>query len=201
MTKYKLPLILAITFSAILILSVITLSILQTNTKPNLPNPDEIKIYKQSTSAQSTYKKGSAEYNEIINLYNTMFEKSYLNQLTDKKFLREEISEDQFAPLWSDINKETGLFIEFVFTTPKKYIVYRDNNSRRVDVSSIIFELSKEDSSENIYIYYTTQTEENKSNSDKDKNSQEPAAEPNYPLVTCANTYNLFKYIITTTSK
>ena len=201
MTKYKLPLILAITFSAILILSVITLSILQTNTKPNLPNPDEIKIYKQSTSAQSTYKKGSAEYNEIINLYNTMFEKSYLNQLTDKKFLREEISEDQFAPLWSDINKETGLFIEFVFTTPKKYVVYRDNNSRRVDVSSIIFELSKEDSSENIYIYYTTQTEENKSNSDKDKNSQETAAEPNYPLVTCANTYNLFKYIITTTSK
>ena len=73
-TKYKIPLLLTIILSSILFVSIILFSILQTNTKPNLPNPDEIKIYKQSTSADATHKKGTDEYNKLIDLYNSMKE-------------------------------------------------------------------------------------------------------------------------------
>jgi len=192
--KFKLPLILAIVFTSILALSIIVLSILQTNTKPNLPNPDEIKIYKQSTTAAATYKKGTDDYNEIMNLYNSMFEKTYLDQLADNSILQNELTEDIYAPLWADANKETGLYIELIFSTPKKFIVYRNKNSRRVDVSSIVLKLSNENDSQPLYIYYTIK-DANKSNSnDKDKEVVE--TEPNYPIVTQANTYDLYKHLI-----
>lgn len=198
MTKYKIPLILAITFTSILFLSIVTLSVLRTNTKPNLPAPDEIKIYKQSTSASATYKSGTDDYEEIMKLYNVMFEKTYLSQLSDNSILPENLSEDTFAPLWSDVNKETGLFIEFTYSTPKKFIVNRNNNTRRVDVSSIIFELSKANSSEDIYIYYTVKTDSSSSSSNSKK---EETTEPNYPIVAKANTYDLYKHIISKDSE
>ena len=197
MTKYKIPLFLTIILSSILFVSVITLSILQTNTKPNLPNPDEIKIYKHSTSADLTYKKGTDDYNTLMELYNSMFEKTYLQQLSDNDILSNDLHEDTFAPLWSDVNKETGVFIEFTYSTPKKFIIHRDNNSRRVDVSSIIFEITKEDSSHQLYIYYTVKEES--SSNEKDTNKREP--EPYYPIVTQANTYDMFKHLISTSQE
>ena len=193
MTKHKIPLILSISLTAILFISIIVLSILQTNTKPNLPNPDEIKIYKQSTSADATYKKGTDEYNAIIEIYNAMFEKTYLQQISDNSIIPNKLYEDTFAPLWSDVNKETGLFVEFTYSSPKKFIIYRDNNSRRVDVSSIVFELSKENSSEQLYIYYTVKEEEKDSNN---KNETTEEAEPYYPIITQANTYDLYKHLV-----
>ena len=192
MTKYKIPLFLTIILSSILFVSVITLSILQTNTKPNLPNPDEIKIYKYSTSADITYTKGTDDYNNFLKLYNSMFEKTYLQQLGDNDILSKNLHEDTFAPLWSDVNKETGVFIEFTYSTPKKFIIHRDNNSRRVDISSIIFEITKEDKSHQLYIYYTVKEES--SSDDKNKNQRDP--EPYYPIVTQANTYDMFKQLI-----
>ena len=194
MTKYKIPLLLTIILSSILFVSTILFSILQTNTKPNLPNPDEIKIYKQSTSADATHKKGTNEYNKLIDLYNSMFEKTYLQQLGDNEILSNNLHEDTFAPLWSDVNKETGVFVEFVYSSPKKFIIHRGNNSRRVDVSSIIFEISKEDSSKQLYIYYTVKEEESSSNDKKDETKRDP--EPYYPIVTQANTYDMFKHLI-----
>lgn len=193
MTKYKLPLILAITFTGILLVSIITLSILQTNTKPNLPNPDEIKIYKNSTSASDTYKKGTEDYNSIIQIYNSMFEKTYLAQINDRNILKNKISEDTFASPWVDANFETGVYVEFKFSTPKKYIIYRDGSSRRVDISSIIFNVSKDNKTNQLYIYY--KLEEKKSSNNK--NEVPTTNELAYPLVTQANTYELYKFIVT----
>ena len=192
MKKHKIPLILSISLASILLLSIIVLSILQTNTKPELPNPSEIKIYIQSTSAKTTYAKGTDEYNEILKIYNEMFEQTYLNQLSNNDILEPHLKEDEFAPLWNDINKETGLYVEFVFDSPKKFIVHRGNNARRVDVSSIIFQLSKTDSIEPLYVYYIEKQE----SSNNQNNSTAADEEINYPIVAQANTHKLYKFII-----
>lgn len=122
-----------------------------------------------------------------------MFEKTYLAQLSDNSVLPENLAEDTFAPLWSDVNKETGLYLEFVYSTPKKFIVNRNSNTRRVDVSTIIFELSKSNSSQDIYVYYTVKTDDSSSSS---SNKKEETTEPNYPIVAKANTYDLYKHLI-----
>ena len=124
MNKYRIPLILTITFTAIILVSVVVLSILQTSTRPDLPNPDSIKIYLNSTTAAATYNKGTAEYNEVLNLYNNAFEKSFLGQLSDNDILERKISEDSTEQIWVDANTKTGVFYEFVFDSPKKYIIY-----------------------------------------------------------------------------
>lgn len=190
--KHKIALILTAIFSTILLTSVVTLSILQSSTRPDLPNPDSIKIYLNSTSANSTYKKGSTEYNEIMKLYNSAFEKSYLNQLTDNDILERTISENTTVASWSDSNTRTGVYYEFVFDTPKKYIIYRDGNSRRVDITSIIFQVEKEDVFKLTNVYYQVQKASNSSSSSSTEK------ETNYPLLTEANTSKLYNYAIST---
>lgn len=196
----KIPLILAIAFSFILATSLITLAILQTNTKLNLPNPDEIKIYKSSLTASTTYKKGNDDYNTFMEIYNNAFEKTYLDQLTSNNIITGEISEDLSKPLFKDADKENGLFVEFVFSTPKKYIIKRNGSSRRVDITKTIFKLSKENASIPTYIYYETKASEeakNTSSSSSSSNSKKEELEPNYALKTYANTYDLYKHIMT----
>lgn len=187
MTKSKLSLIIAITFSAILLVSVVVLAILQTNTKPNLPNPDTIKIYNKELSASKTYEKGSDEYKHILKLYNAMFEKTFLSQIADNQTLSGKLSEDINKAPWSDGIKQTGLFIEFEFSTTKKFIIYRDGNARRVDVKSIFIELTGENSVKGTSIYYTLQAE-----TGTDKNEK---TEPCYPIIAEANTSNLHTYV------
>lgn len=186
MTKSKLSLIIAIAFSAILLVSVIVLAILQTNTKPNLPNPDTIKIYNKELSASKTYEKGSDEYKNILKLYNSMFEKTFLSQIADNQTLSGELSEDVNSAPWTDGIKQTGLFIEFAFNTTKKFIVYRDGNARRVDVKSIFIELTSENSVKQTHIYYTLEEKTGTNKTEK--------TEPCYPILAEANTSNLYTY-------
>lgn len=190
MIKYRIPLILTIIFTSLLLVSVIVLSILQTSTRPDLPNPDSIKIYLNSTSANSTYNKGSDEYNQILDLYNQAFEKSFLNQLADNSILKGAIEENMSLPEWSDANAKTGVFIEFVFDSPKKYIIYRNGNSRRVDIKSIIFQVTKENEFKSVNIYYEIETESSSSASKED-------SETNHPLLVEANTSKLYNFAIT----
>lgn len=196
--KHKIALILSICFSSILIVSLITLSILQTNTKINLPNPDSIKVYKRSTTAAATYDKNSDDYNTILELYNSMFEKTYLQQLSDNDIIDPTINEDTNAGVWKDANFETGIFVEFVFESSKKIVIYRDGSSRRVDITSIIFELTKSKENRQLYVYYKLPaTKTNNSSSSSSSTSETANTEPCYPLVTQANTYELYKFIVT----
>ena len=186
MIKYKFALILTAVFSSILLLSVIVLSILQTTTRPDLPNPDSIKLYLNSSSAEKTYNKGTTEYNEVLNIYYKSFEKSFLAQLADNEIINSSINEDTSAPIWNDSFTRTGVYMEFNFDQPKKYIVYRNGNSRRVDITSIIFQLTKEDMFKETLIYY--RIEQESSNKDED--------EKLYPLSVEANTSKLYNFAI-----
>lgn len=193
MIKHKISIILSISFLSLLLLSTIILSIFQTNTKPNLPNPDEINIYNKSISSTTSYKQGTEQYNEILKHYNAMFEKTYLSQLKDQEILNSTIKEDTIATPWNDVNFETGLYVEFKFEKAKKFIIYRNGNSRQVNISSLIFKVSNSNKSDLLYVYYKIPTVKSESNSNK----EEPQIlEPCYPLITQANTSNLYKYII-----
>ena len=186
MIKYKFALILTAVFSSILLLSVVVLSILQTNTRPDLPSPDSIKIYLNSSSAEKTYSKGTADYNKLLDLYYDSFEKSFLAQLSDNEIIGDSISENTSAVLWSDSFIRTGVYMELIFDQSKKYIVYRNGNSRRVDITSIIFQLTKEDNFKPTNVYYKIEKES--SNKDED--------EKNYPLSVEANTSKLYNFAI-----
>lgn len=196
MTKHRISLILTISFASILLISLIILSILQTNTSINLPNPDKIKIYKLSTTASNTYSKGSDEYNEVLALYNNMFEKTYLEQLADNNILSSTINEDPNKEPWADANYETGVFIEFTYDSAKKLIINRDGNTRRVDVTSVIIQLTKNDKSEQVSVFYKV-PKETTSSSNSNKKEQQTEKEKCYPLITYANTYELYKYVTT----
>jgi len=188
--KYRIPLILTAVFASLLLVSVVVLSILQSSTRPDLPNPDSIKIYLNSTSADRTLEKGTTEYNELMDLYNSAFEKSYLEQLTDNDILEGKIDENTAAPVWQDANTKTGVFIEFIFDSPKKYIIYRNGNSRRVDMKSIIFQVTKENEFKTVDIYYEIETGGTNGSDAKDR-------ETNYPLTVEANTSKLYNFAIT----
>ena len=194
MTKSKLSLILSLTFSTILVVGIITFAILQTSTKPSLPNPDTIKIYNKSQSATKTITASNDEYAEILKIYNLMFEKTYLEQLADDNILEGTISEDLSAPLWEETNKVNGMYLEFEFSLAKKFIIYRNGSSRRVDIKKLIVPISKEDEVLKTYIYYTVE-ETTSSNSSTDKDKKEEPKEPCYPLVVEANTYNMYTYL------
>ena len=191
MIKHKIALILTAVFSGILLISVVVLSILQSSTKPNLPTPDSIKIYLNSSSAEKTFNKGTTEYNEIIKLYNDSFEKSFLEQLADNDVIERAISENTAAAPWSDSNTRTGVYYEFVFDSPKKYVIYRNGHSRRVDMKSIIFQVSKEDTFKTTNVFY--QVEKPSGSSSSSSNNEK---ETNYPLLTEANTSKLYNYAI-----
>lgn len=191
MTKSKLSLILSLVFSSVLVVGIITFAILQTSTKPSLPNPDTIRIYNKTLSATKTISKGSNEYNEIMKLYNSMFEKTYLAQLADNEILKGNITEDLYKEEWSDNNKTTGLYLEFEYTNTKKFIIYRGENSRRVDVKKVIMQITGEDKINKTHIYYTVETS---TSSSSDKNKTETKM-PCHPLIVEANTYNMNKYL------
>ncbi len=193
--RQKLIIVISITLSSLLIVSVILFSILQTNTKPNLPNPDAIDIYNQSLSSTKSYKSDSDEYKEIIKLYNKMFEKTYIKQIGDKDILKNTISEDTTSPTWTDNNKETGLYVEFTFNSAKKFIVYRNGSSRRVDLRTIIFRLNKEDKTQQLLIYFKTAADIDAENNKENNNTIDLFV--NYPLNTQANTHDLYNYILT----
>lgn len=193
--RQKLIIAISITLSSLLIVSVILFSILQTNTKPNLPNPDTIDIYNQSLSSTKSYKSDSDEYKEIIKLYNKMFEKTYIKQIGDKDILKNTISEDTTSPTWTDNNKETGLYVEFTFNSAKKFIVYRNGSSRRVDLRTIIFRLNKEDKTQQLLIYFKTAADIDAENNKENNNTIDLFV--NYPLNTQANTHDLYNYILT----
>lgn len=189
MAKSRLSLILSISFSIILVAGIIVFAILQTSTKPDLPNPDTIKVYNKSLTESKTISKGTEEYNEIMDRYSLMFEKTYLNQLSDGEVLSGKIVEDLNAEVWTDNNKLNGMYLEFTYTTTKKFIIYRGDSSRRVDIKSLIIPISSSDEVLKAYIYYTV---DNSSNS-SDKNKQ--PAEPCYPLVIEANTREMYSYL------
>lgn len=189
MIKSKISLILTIIFSSILLASIVVLAILQTNTKPNLPNPDSIKIYNKELSASKTYSKGSTEYNEIVRLYNQMFEKTYLAQMSDDQVLTGKLREDLYSPAWSDNNKLDGLYIEFCYDTTKNFTIYRNENSRRVDIQSLFIKLSNVNNTQSTHVYYTVEKIADKNEAAK--------AEPCYPLIAEANTYELYTYVKT----
>lgn len=193
--RQKLIIAISITLSSLLIVSVILFSILQTNTKPNLPNPDAIDIYNQSLSSTKSYKSDSDEYKKIIKLYNKMFEKTYIKQIGDKDILKNTISEDTTSPTWTDNNKETGLYVEFTFNSAKKFIVYRNGSSRRVDLRTIIFRLNKEDKTQQLLIYFKTAADIDAENNKENNNTIDLFV--NYPLNTQANTHDLYNYILT----
>lgn len=193
--RQKLIIAISITLSSLLIVSVILFSILQTNTKPNLPNPDAIDIYNQSVSSTKSYKSDSEEYKQIIKLYNKMFEKTYIKQIGDKEILKNTISEDTNSPTWTDNNKETGLYMEFSFNSAKKFIVYRNGSSRRVDLRTIIFRLNKEDKTQQLLIYFKTAADIDAENNKENNNTIDLFV--NYPLNTQANTHELYNYILT----
>ena len=193
--RQKLIIAISITLSSLLIVSVILFSILQTNTKPNLPNPDAIDIYNQSLSSTKSYKSDSDEYKEIIKLYNKMFEKTYIKQIGDKDILKNTISEDTTSPTWTDNNKETGLYVEFTFNSAKKFIVYRNGSSRRVDLRTIIFRLNKEDKTQQLLIYFKTAADIDAEYNKENNNTIDLFV--NYPLNTQANTHDLYNYILT----
>lgn len=127
-----------------------------------------------------------------------MFEKTYLQQLSDNDIIDPTINEDTNAGVWKDANFETGIFVEFVFESSKKIVIYRDGSSRRVDITSIIFELTKSKENRQLYVYYKLPaTKTNNSSSSSSSTSETANTEPCYPLVTQANTYELYKFIVT----
>ena len=190
MIKHKLALILTAVFSTILLVSVVVFSILQTSTKPDLPNPDSIKFYLNSTSANKTFNKGTAEYNEVLKLYSDAFEKSFLGQLADNNIIENSINENTSAPVWNDANTRTGVYMELVFNQPKKYIIYRNGSSRRVNVNTIIFQITKENEFKEVNIYYTFDKDVTAGSSDKKDELI------SYPLTVEANTSKLYNYAI-----
>ena len=167
MIKHKFALILTAVFSSVLLISVVVLSILQSSTKPDLPNPDSIKIYLNSTSASKTFTKGTEDYNKILQLYSDAFEKSFLNQIADNNILERNINENTSESAWNDANTRTGVYMELIFNEPKKYIIYRDGNSRRVNINTIIFQLTKENEFKKVNVYYTVEKLSSNSSSDK----------------------------------
>ena len=190
MIKHKFALILAATFSSVLLISVVVLSILQSSTKPDLPNPDTVKIYLNSTSANKTYTKGTEEYNKIMKLYSDAFEKSFLNQIADNNILERNISENISASTWNDSNTRTGVYMELIFNETKNYIIYRNGNSRRVNINTIIFQLTKENEFKKVNVYYTVEKLPSGSSSDKTDEII------NYPLLVEANTSKLYNFAI-----
>ncbi len=197
MIKHRIALILTAIFSSLLLVSVIVLSILQSSTRPDLPNPDSIKLYLNSTSAGKTLTKGTSEYNKVMSIYNDAFEKSYLSQLTDNNILERSIHENTSAEVWNDTNTRTGVYMEFIFDEPKKYIIYRNGNSRRVDITSVIFKLTKENEFKEVDIFYEVKKETSSSSSSSSNNStNKKVEETNYPLAVEANTSKLYNYAI-----
>lgn len=188
MTKSKLSLILSIIFSTVLVVGIITFAILQTSSKPDLPSPDSIKIYNKSLTASKTVNKGSDEYNAIMDKYNLMFEKTYLNQLSDGAVLSGKITENVNKELWTENNKLNGMYLELTYETAKKFIIYRGDSSRRVDIKSLFIPISSTSDTLPLCVYYTV---DNQSSSDKDK----VQAEPCYPLTIEANTYEMYTYL------
>ena len=186
MTKSKFWPILIITYSAIMLISIITFSFMQNNITLDLPEPDKIVVYNKSQVAVKTYTSGDEEYHEIIDAYNNMSQKTILQQILAGHMISNDVSEGTQKPLWNDNLKENGVWIEFCFNNPKKMIVSINGNTRRIDTKGVIFKLSSKDSFSNIAIYYR----EGNNFSQKDQFGQEA-----YPLVLEANTSELYSII------
>ena len=197
MINSKLPLIMTISYIAILFVSIVTFSILQTSTKPDLPNPSTITVYSYSTKQKDSYEKGSEEYNEIMRLYNAMFEKTYLNQLSDREVLSGKILENTAAAPWTEYNKETGTYLKFTYDTPKKFIVYSGKNSKRVDIQTLYIQIDNTDSVKQIALYYDTKIDTTGNPGASSTDAEENAPEVGYtPLIAEANTHDLYQYVI-----
>ena len=116
-----------------------------------------------------------------------MFEKTYLDQISDNHVLSGKLSEDTSAVEWTDNNKLNGLYVEFNYNTTKRFVIYRNENSRQVNIKTLIFKINNDSGVNPISLYYTIEQS-------TDKNDKTPK-EPCYPLIAEADTSDLNSYI------
>lgn len=177
---------LGVILSAIII-TIIVLASLQSNGGLSHDNPSKIKIYKSGIDASYTYTKDDARYSKIIEMYNDMTERSMLEQIVGGNFSNTLPQENINALAWSEYNKTSGIYVEFLFDREQKITVCRDEHTRSLKVMGLIFRINNDNSYKTINIYY--KTTENYETKDAD-------GETVYPLMVNANTSKLYKYLV-----
>ena len=173
--------------ATIFISVVIILSSWQVSYRLNLPNPDSIKIYKDGQIAVKTIDSQSEFYNEILNLYNNMTKETMLNQISSEKLMSLTITEKPENSQWNDNFKNAGMYLEFIFNEPKHTIIEVNKNTKRIDLTSIIFRIYNYDDLSTLTIYYRC----------NDEYSTKINGNSRKPLTLEANTSQLYKYILT----
>lgn len=152
----------------------------------------EIRIYNSSQTITKTITPADDDFeifNEIVNLYNKSFTGSLYEQVKEGDYYVTKVEENTEAEEWNEYNKQNGLYLEFVYKTPARYIIYRDGSSRVVNISSIIMLVSGSKKIEPINIYYSI---DNKYINDSSKTGD---AEIYYPLGVDGKTKKLYSYL------
>lgn len=152
----------------------------------------EIRIYNSSQTVTKTITPTDDDFeifNEIVNLYNKSFTGSFYEQVKEGDYYVTKVEENIEAEEWNEYNKQNGLYLEFVYKTPARYIIYRDGNSRVVNISSIIMLVSGSKKIEPINIYYSI---DDKYINDSSKTGD---SEIYYPLGVNGKTKKLYSYL------
>lgn len=152
----------------------------------------EIRIYNSSQTVTKTITPTDDDFetfNEIVNLYNKSFTGSFYEQVKEGDYYLTKVEENIEAEEWNEYNKQNGLYLEFVYKVPARYIIYRDGNSRIVNISSIIMLVSGSKKIEPINIYYSI---DDKYINDSSKTGD---AEIYYPLGVNGKTKKLYSYL------
>lgn len=152
-------------------------------------SPSEIKIYNNSQTVAKSISESDAEYEEILKLYNSSFTGSYFEQVKQGDYFTTKTEENVNGNEWNEYNKQNGLYLEFLYESPVRYIVYRGNDSRVINISSIIFKVSSEKTITAIDVYYAI---DGSYINDKDVTGD---SEIFYPLTVNGKTNKLYSYL------
>ncbi len=186
--KEKIALIVCCISAGVVALTLIVLSVITTSVGLDLPKPASASIYNHSQAALETYSAGDEEYDKIIELYNDMCQKSLLEALLQNQILDGNVSELDTEEAFVSADRENGLFLELNFSSTPYTIVKSKGSTRKIYVSSIIFELTSDNKMRQVKIFY------------KSGNNYQTVDEYGstiYPFALSANTYKLYEYIKT----
>lgn len=184
--KTKILIILGSIMLCLMLATVIVLASLQTNNGLELAAPSKINVYNSNMTATKTYSSENEEYIKVMEYYNGMTEESILKQILSNKYLTDKPNEKTSEVAWSEYNKTTGVYVEFVFDKIQKLTVIRDDNTRKVNISALIFRIDNTNAFTEILVYYRTGTTYETKDEDE---------ETRYPVAIIANTNKLFDYI------
>lgn len=151
-----------ISVTAIILVAIITTSIISvfTYTSDGLPagSPKSINVYYASTS-ETTYEKGTENYNKILKGYTQMTRFSLFNQVASGFHINEKTNQDLSGnSSWSETNKlSSGWFsVEFIYDENQKVVVEVDGNTRVITFRSLIFLIDNSDERQDLKIYFST---------------------------------------------